>query len=152
VWDPSLPPLIFIGLNPSRADGRRDDPTLRRLLGFARRWRYGGLEVLNLFSRISSSPLLLRRCADPVGGDTDAWIRARLAAHLLAPLWLGWGNHGAWQGRDRAFRLLLEPDRNCFCLGQTAAAQPCHPLYLAADRQPLAWTWPVRATLGHPEG
>ena len=66
-WDPQRPPLLFIGLNPSRADAQRDDPTLRRLLGFARAWGYGGLEVLNLFARISASPAALRRCADPVG-------------------------------------------------------------------------------------
>ena len=30
--------LLFVGLNPSRADGQRDDPTLRRLIGFARQW------------------------------------------------------------------------------------------------------------------
>ncbi len=44
-WAAERPRLIFIGLNPSRADGIRDDATLRRLLGFARGWGYGALEV-----------------------------------------------------------------------------------------------------------
>ncbi len=61
LWQPAAPRLIFIGLNPSRADGQRDDPTLRRLVGFAQRWGYGSLEVLNLFARISPSPPVLRR-------------------------------------------------------------------------------------------
>ena len=34
-WHRGQPMLLFIGLNPSRADGLRDDPTLRRLQGFA---------------------------------------------------------------------------------------------------------------------
>jgi hypothetical protein len=63
VWAPERPRLIYVGLNPSRADGCRDDPTLRRLQGFARAWGYGALEVLNLFARISVSPALLRRAA-----------------------------------------------------------------------------------------
>jgi hypothetical protein len=158
-WSPQRPRLIFIGLNPSRADGQRDDPTLRRLQGFARGWGFGALEVLNLFARISPSPALLRRAADPVGTDTDAWIRARLVAEPQAALWLGWGTGGRWAGRDRAVLALLRarladegPGRPCFSLGVTAAGQPRHPLYLAADRRPQPWCWQACGSLGHPEG
>ena len=65
-----------IGLNPSRADGRRDDPTLRRLQGFAHHWGYHHLAVLNLFARISPSPSLLRRCSEPIGADNDLILRS----------------------------------------------------------------------------
>ena len=151
VWAPASPRLIFIGLNPSRADGQRDDPTLRRLLGFAHRWGYGSLEVLNLFARISPSPAVLRRLADPVGADTDAWIQRRLAAQFEATLWLGWGNQGAWRDRDRAVGAVLA-GRPCWALGLTASGHPRHPLYVAGDvaLQPLAWHNPV--ALGHPVG
>ena len=151
LWDQAAPRLIFIGLNPSRADGQRDDPTLRRLLGFARRWGYGSLEVLNLFARISPSPAALRRVADPVGADTDAWIRRRLAAQPEATLWLGWGNQGAWRDRHRAVGALLL-GRPLGSLGLTASGQPRHPLYVAGTvaLQPLAWHNPV--ALGHPVG
>ncbi len=159
VWAPQRPRLIFIGLNPSRADRHRDDPTLRRLQGFARAWGYGALEVLNLFSRISPSPAVLRRAADPVGGETDTWIRARLAAQPGVPLWLGWGNQGSWAGRDLVVLAQLQPrsapaggGRPCLCLGVTASGRPCHPLYLAGDRRPQTWRWPPPAPLGHPEG
>ena len=151
LWDPAAPRLLFIGLNPSRADGQRDDPTLRRLLGFARRWGYGSLEVLNLFARISPSPAALRRVADPVGADTEAWIRGRLAAQPEATLWLGWGNQGAWRDRHRAVGPLLV-GRPVGALGLTASGQPRHPLYVAGTvaLQPLAWPNPV--ALGHPVG
>ena len=59
--------LLFVGLNPSRADGQRDDPTLRRLIGFARQWGYRELLVLNLFARMSPSPAALLRVKDPIG-------------------------------------------------------------------------------------
>jgi hypothetical protein len=158
-WEPQRPRLIFIGLNPSRADGQRDDPTLRRLQGFAMRWGYGALEVLNLFARISPSPAVLRRAADPVGGEADAWIRARLAAKPHGALWLGWGNHGGWRGRDLAVLALLQQGlapagtgRPCLCLGVTASGRPRHPLYLPADLAPQPWRWRERGPLGHPEG
>ena len=151
LWQPAAPRLLFIGLNPSRADGQRDDPTLRRLVGFAQRWGYGSLEVLNLFARISPSPAVLRRAADPVGAEADAWIRHRLAAQPQAPVWLGWGNQGAWRDRDRAVLALVQ-GRRLWALGLTAAGQPRHPLYVAGTvaLQPLAWHNPV--ALGHPVG
>ena len=77
-WRDDAPTLLFLGLNPSRADGRRDDPTLRRLIGFADGWGYGAIEVLNLFAWISADPAELRRAAEPVGQRTDAWIRLRV--------------------------------------------------------------------------
>ncbi|MCX5939467.1 MAG: DUF1643 domain-containing protein [Cyanobium sp. LacPavin_0818_WC50_MAG_67_9] len=151
VWQPAAPRLLFIGLNPSRADGQRDDPTLRRLVGFAQRWGYGSLEVLNLFARISPSPSALRRAADPVGAETDGWLRHRLAAQPQGPLWLGWGNQGAWRDRDRAVLAVLQ-GRRLWALGLTAAGQPRHPLYVAGTvaLQPLAWHNPV--ALEHPVG
>ena len=150
LWQPAAPRLLFIGLNPSRAGGQRDDPTLRRLVGFARRWGFGSLEVLNLFARISPSPAVLRRAADPVGAEADVWMQQRLVAHPQATLWLGWGNQGAWRGRDRAVLALLQ-GRDLWALGLTAAGQPRHPLYVAGDvaLQPL--TCPNPGSLGHPE-
>lgn len=149
LWEPEAPRLLFLGLNPSRADGRRDDPTLRRLIGFARAWGYGGLEVLNLFGRISASPAALRRCSDPVGNHCDAWIRRRLRRVCREEggqpgLWLGWGNGGSWRGRDRAVLGLLAA-QGCrpHCLGLTAVGQPRHPLYQprTGRLQPFTPSW-----------
>ncbi|MBL6792205.1 MAG: DUF1643 domain-containing protein, partial [Synechococcus sp. BS307-5m-G35] len=63
--------LLFIGLNPSRADGERDDPTLRRLQAFAKSWGYQELLVVNLFARMSPHPAALQRASDPVGVKND---------------------------------------------------------------------------------
>ncbi len=142
-WQPGLPPLVFIGLNPSRADAERDDPTLRRIVGFARQWGFGSVTVLNLFARISPSPALLKRAADPVGPDNDLWLQRALNGQAAA-IWLGWGNLGAWRGRDRQVLALLqqalvaEPRlaNRLLGLGLTAQGQPRHPLYAAAALQP----------------
>jgi len=156
-WQPGAPPLLFLGLNPSRADGQRDDPTLRRLVRFATGWGYGGLEVLNLFSRVAADPAALRRCRDPVGPDTDAWIRWRLgelvAAGLAGDVWLGWGRGGGWRGRDRQLLALLEQHNiSGLCLGVTAGGQPRHPLYLPATGrlQPFTPSWGQRNAMATP--
>jgi len=134
-WNPDLPRLVFIGLNPSRADGQHQDPTLRRLLDFGRRWGFGQLEVLNLFARVAPRPETLRRVQDPVGRENDAWI-----LNCLAPwphgsvLWLGWGNGGSWGGRDRWLLAWLHHQRRrSYALARTATGQPRHPLYCASS-------------------
>ena len=34
--------VLFVGLNPSTADATKDDPTIRRCVGFARAWGFDG--------------------------------------------------------------------------------------------------------------
>jgi len=138
-WTPERPQLLFIGLNPSRADAERDDPTLRRLLGFARAWGFGGLEVVNLFARCSPSPAVLRRSSDPVGAENNQWLQRSVAA--ADALWLGWGNGGAWRQRDQQvldlLALQLHADIPLLAVGLTVTGQPRHPLYAPAAAQPL---------------
>lgn len=164
-WQPERPTLVFVGLNPSCADGQRDDPTLRRLVAYGRRWGFGRLEVINLFGAVATTPAALKRMADPVGADNEAWIRrclrrlgpwrceaipARESAGavpvgpLESLLWLGWGNGGAWRGRDRALlALVAEFAVKPFALCRTASGQPRHPLYCPAAMTPgpFASSW-----------
>ena len=86
---PPGPPVLFALLNPSTADALRDDPTIRRCMAFARRWRFGALEVVNLFAFRSTDPLGLRKVQDPVGPDNDAQLRA--AARRSTRMVAGWG-------------------------------------------------------------
>jgi hypothetical protein len=67
-------PLCWVLLNPSTADDRRDDPTIRRCLGFARSLGYGGIHVVNLFAFRATCPRQLRAADDPVGPDNDGFI------------------------------------------------------------------------------
>ena len=43
IWDPLFPAIAFVALNPSTADENVDDATVRRCIGFAKTWKYGGL-------------------------------------------------------------------------------------------------------------
>src|SRR5262245_34051042 len=61
------PTSVFIMLNPSTADAERDDPTIRKCVGFCRRWGVGELHVVNLFAFRAVSPFDMKKADDPVG-------------------------------------------------------------------------------------
>ncbi|GMU47054.1 MAG: hypothetical protein AMXMBFR26_18360 [Porticoccaceae bacterium] len=128
-WAPG-PQVLFILLNPAAADEQRNDPTIRRCLGFARAWGYGALAVANLFAHRAASAAELARLAATapvhlVGADNDAWLLRLYRESDLAIA--GWGNQGRLLGRSRAVRTLT-PD--LYCLGCTRLGEPRHPLYV----------------------
>jgi hypothetical protein len=135
VWDWCLPRVGFILLNPSTADERYDDQTIRRCMGFARSWGYGGIEVANLFALRATSPRLLRSAADPVGPENDAHIAA-LVSRVPAVV-VGWGNGGLLRGRGEDVLSRLRGTAELGCLGVTKLGQPRHPLYQPASCVPL---------------
>ncbi|MGL4281256.1 MAG: DUF1643 domain-containing protein, partial [Albidovulum sp.] len=63
------PRIAFILLNPSTASEARNDPTVARCEGRARRSGFGGFDVLNLFGFRATRPADLRAAADPFGAD-----------------------------------------------------------------------------------
>ena len=54
------PCILWCGLNPSNADGKRDDPTTLRMIGFSYRWGFGSMIVTNVYPFISSTTDKLR--------------------------------------------------------------------------------------------
>ena len=133
-------------LNPSTADHRRDDPTIRQCRARARQARLGGVLVWNLFAFRATLPADLKRAPDPVGPDNDAAIE--LALGLCKRTILGWGNHGAHLGRDRSVLALCQRNGERFdVLGITNAGQPRHPLYLASKVRLRNWHLPELGAL-----
>jgi hypothetical protein len=117
--------VLFVGLNPSTADGSHDDPTIRRCVSFVARLGFDGLWMSNLFAFRATDPRALRGVPDPIGPDNDLWFE-RLAAQTQLAI-VGWGNGGCRQ--ERVARVLAGLS-NVYCFGKTALGQPRHPLYL----------------------
>lgn len=68
-WNATLKPVAFIGLNPSTANENADDPTIRRVINFAKNWGYGGVCMYNLFGIVSSKPEILTTDIDLQGDN-----------------------------------------------------------------------------------
>jgi hypothetical protein len=127
-------PLVWVMLNPSTADARRNDPTIRRCIAFSQAWGYGGLYVVNLFALRSPDPSYLRAHSHSVrvGPDNDRWIRSiqRKGPSCV----IAWGANGRYfPKRVEAVLKILRKHGTIRCLGLTREGHPRHPLMLSAD-------------------
>src|ERR1044072_5112454 len=132
IWEDSKPAIQFIGLNPSTASEQQDDPTIRRVIRFAKDWGYGGIYMTNLFAIVSSDPGILLTCEDPVGRNDDYLLEvARICKYDAL---FAWGNFK--QAEQRAIvvsNMFAKPK----VLGFNKNGSPKHPLYVPANVIPV---------------
>ena len=128
IWDDEKPSVLFIMLNPSTADADVDDPTIRRVVNFAKSWGYGGVFVANLFAFRSTDPKALKHIGDPFGEENIAHVQ--LLIGLTDKVVYAWGNNQK------------EPEWLCnlvgtpYCIDISKKGIPKHPLYLKSNLQP----------------
>lgn len=136
-WGPGKR-VVFVMLNPSTADERRNDPTVERCERRARMAGAGAFKVVNLFAFRATLPACLKQAADPVGPQNDKVLAA--AADWGEQVICGWGTHGSHLSRDLQTEAILRAKGvTLWHLGLTKAGQPRHPLYLPYARQPEPW-------------
>jgi hypothetical protein len=142
VWNPQLPMVAFCGLNPSTADGTKDDPTMRREVGYAKRWGYGGLIKVNAYDFRTTHPKVLLKTPFPYSGNN--WLFMADAALAADRFLCCWGTHVDDAIRGRQAHLvssLLELGIELWALQVTQHDNPRHPLYLRGDLEPFVWKW-----------
>ena len=127
--------VMFIGLNPSTADETQDDPTIRRCIGYAKDWGFGGIYMLNIFAYRTTNPKILRLVEDPIGRENDEYLKMYHAKEgLNIACWGIWGSH--LNRGQRVIDLLGREYLSCF--GLTKEGHPKHPLYLKRKIEPVA--------------
>ena len=135
--------IAFLMFNPSTADANEDDPTIRRVMGFARREKCTIVDIINLIPFITPYPSDL----DPNTAFGDRQYITYLLSTLLEhnKVVIGWGAIGD-KYPDIFSAALFEITQymqteallasKFFCLGKTETGHPKHPLYIKKD-QPL---------------
>lgn len=121
--------VLFVGLNPSTADADRDDPTIRKCVGFARRWGYDWLYMGNLHAFRSTDPKGLKGLDDltavgPENQESLRWLCQKADLVVAA-----WGGEPVCRYADELARWVLARP-NCRALKLTQAGRPWHPLYV----------------------
>jgi hypothetical protein len=153
IWDESLPTLVFIMLNPSTADARENDQTVRKCMGFAQHHGYGGIVILNLYAFRARRPTDLKAAGYPVGPDADMWINWFLDSdHKLdgfgrsMTVVCAWGANAAHQSHHARIKQVMSiVDDNLHtthCLATGHNNVPRHPLMLSYANKPTIW-WPA---------
>ena len=120
-------------LNPSTADANEDDPTIRRCIGFASSWGYGGIYVGNVFAHRATDPRELTKVVDPVGSLNDHYLRVMKDKSELVIF--AWGTHKmVTEGHILNMKTLFP---NAQCITISKHGKPVHPLYLNKKLTPI---------------
>lgn len=165
-WSVAGPTIVWVLLNPSDADGKRDDPTTLRMIGFSFRWGFGSMVVANLYPFVSSTTDKLkawRKTFDwktyeangmrPWGWDNTSWSAFHHNIEVVSKYLTedtvcvaAWGAGAPEADVDQLIRGVRAPVENDFgnigveinwhCLGKTADGSPIHPLARGRHRVP----------------
>ena len=124
IWDSKKPKALYIMLNPSYADDESDDPTIRRLIFFSKKFKLGGFYVTNLFTQITPYPKELNMYNNLKKKNLKIISELIKKSDLIV---YAWGN---LVSEPMQLRKLIESP---LCFGINKNGTPKHPLYLRSD-------------------
>jgi hypothetical protein len=134
--------VMFVGLNPSIADEVENDATIRKCIGFAQRWGYSGIYMVNLFAFVATKPSHMAAFDDPIGPGNDASIsKYRQDVERVIAAWGSvdrrFRNKLNWNNRiNQVLKLVRTPVE---CLGTTLDGSPFHPSRLSYMKERIAY-------------
>lgn len=141
VWDESKGKVMFVMLNPSKADDKVDDPTIRRCIAFAKEWGFGGLYVCNLFAYRATDPKELLKIPNPSGNENSIFIKK--CADEVDIIVCAWGNKSIVKSILKEFSpiefLTFAKEKLHYLKLTKDGTTPRHPLYVKADLKPTRY-------------
>ena len=136
--DEFINPCVFIMLSPSSIDPLRDDRTVLRCMGFAKKFGYNQIKIVNLFALCVKKSDYIYLSHDPIGklnnlsiiDACEYTINPKKEKRLSGKIICAWGAAGPFQQRANDVAELLS-SYPLYCLGVTDKEKhPKHPLYL----------------------
>ena len=123
-WDKSKNKILYIMLNPSLADDKNDDPTIRRLISFTKKYNYGGFLVGNIFTTITPNPKEIDKSK---GISVKNFEKLLKLINKVDQIVYAWGS--SIEEPQLLKKLVLNPK----CFGKNLNGTPKHPLYLPSQ-------------------
>lgn len=130
------PVYAFFGINPSTADATEDDATVRKWIGFTKKWGGSRFIVGNVFAYRATKVATLATVDRPAGQENVGHLFEIMRdADVLVPCW---GDSAKvpkhLRGEFAAMLLrLIESGKPVMHLGLTKGGDPKHPLMLGYD-------------------
>lgn len=131
LWDENKPLVMFIGLNPSTANENENDPTIRRVINFAKDWGYGGVYMMNLFAYVTAYPKELKECGNPVADNDHYLLNISMKCKDTV---FAWGNFKEAEERSKEVQNMF---KKATCLGINKNGTPKHPLYIKSNTRQI---------------
>lgn len=134
---PDAPLRLCVWCNPSQADEKKDDASIRVGLGFAWRWGDGGILVINVGDIVETDSTKLPE--DPnarLGPLHWEYVVAALSGQygmLRMGVMCGWGDIGDGPIAEQTVAMLRRRDFRPMALGVTKNGNPGHPLRKSSD-------------------
>lgn len=130
IWDDTKPLVMFIGLNPSKADAAKDDNTIQSVTRITKANGYGGFYMMNCFPYVSTNPDDLLDFGNTAKNDHELYLISRKCAAVV----FAWGAFKVVKktGRDKE---LIGMFPTALCLAVLKDGSPKHPLYCKSNTQ-----------------
>jgi len=129
--------VLWIMLNPSKADAIKPDPTMTRCVGFAKSWGYDGITLTNLYAYRATDPVDLVRNGRPVGPKNDRHLREQIELHDL--IVCAWGTKAGKSRASEVVKMILDAGKKPQAIAITKGGFPQHPLMARATLRPFVW-------------
>ena len=123
-WDLNKSQILYIMLNPSIGNESIDDPTIKRLISFTRKFDYGGFFVGNLFTYITPNPKTLDTSIGLTNKNLNVLENLVSKVDNVVYAW------GSSIEEPKEFRKFIF---NPMCFGKNLNGTPKHPLYLPSS-------------------
>src|SRR5262249_14850850 len=131
-------PALFILFNPSTADAEKDDATVRKGIGFCKRWNCTEMIFWNLYAFRSRDPKALKNAKDPVGPDNYLHLHRLLFEEHIREVVLAWGTLVGPHMKthvSNVVEILKLAGREPTAIKVNANGTPAHPLMLGYDNE-----------------
>lgn len=131
------PRIGWVLLNPSTASHEKNDPTIRKCIGFAKGLGAREILVANCYAFRATQPRDLKHAFDPIGPFNENAL-VSLATHCDYVI-AAWGRHARARGVETGKLLAKHSRSDLRCLGLNKDGSPKHPLYVPYPTNDDAW-------------
>lgn len=143
IWGTGGRIALFCMLNPSTADHVIPDPTLDRVIAFAKSWGYDGVRIVNLCSFRATYPEDMYWFVDVCELDHQIaadllLLRTEARREDVAIVVCAWGKvKKSMAQRAMTAHGILRSERETYAIHLNKDGSPGHPLYLSGALKPI---------------